>query len=109
MTFAGAWTNYGFHEDGFTSGLKIATDYFNASPPFPIRPASREIHKEPLARAIVMQLELARAWAERSVVWGWVVQFVLMFWVALERVLRGAGMEAGAREVKAVRGFWEDQ
>jgi predicted NAD/FAD-binding protein len=24
ITFAGAWTNFGFHEDGFTSGLQAA-------------------------------------------------------------------------------------
>ena len=29
-------------------------------------------------------------------------------WMALERVARGAGMEELAREVKAVRGFWQD-
>nr|CAG8586706.1 10680_t:CDS:2 [Entrophospora candida] len=35
-TFAGAWTNYGFHEDGFTSGLKIAKEHFGVECPFEI-------------------------------------------------------------------------
>ena len=35
-TFAGAWTNYGFHEDGFTSGLKIAKEHLGAKCPFEI-------------------------------------------------------------------------
>ncbi|CAG8448797.1 5126_t:CDS:2 [Funneliformis caledonium] len=35
-TFAGAWTKYGFHEDGFTSGLKIAKEFLGASSPFEI-------------------------------------------------------------------------
>lgn len=35
-TFAGAWTKYGFHEDGFTSGLKIANEFLGASSPFEI-------------------------------------------------------------------------
>lgn len=33
-SFAGAWTKYGFHEDGFSSGLKVAMDHLNATPPF---------------------------------------------------------------------------
>ncbi|CAG8836982.1 18768_t:CDS:2, partial [Racocetra persica] len=35
-SFAGAWTNYGFHEDGFTSGIKVATEYLGAKCPFEI-------------------------------------------------------------------------
>ncbi|CAG8543304.1 16568_t:CDS:2, partial [Acaulospora colombiana] len=35
-TFAGAWTKYGFHEDGFASGLKIATEFLDAKCPFEI-------------------------------------------------------------------------
>ncbi|GES97702.1 amine oxidase [Rhizophagus clarus] len=35
-TFAGAWTKYGFHEDGFASGLKIANGLLGASSPFEI-------------------------------------------------------------------------
>ncbi|KAJ3416392.1 hypothetical protein HDV05_001960 [Chytridiales sp. JEL 0842] len=34
-TFAGAWTNYGFHEDGLTSGLLAALS-LGASCPFPV-------------------------------------------------------------------------
>ncbi|KAJ3169275.1 hypothetical protein HDU88_001072 [Geranomyces variabilis] len=35
ITFCGAWTNYGFHEDGLTSGLLAATS-LGATCPFPI-------------------------------------------------------------------------
>ncbi|KAG9303903.1 hypothetical protein G9A89_005813 [Geosiphon pyriformis] len=35
-TYTGAWTKYGFHEDGFTSGLKVAAEYLGANPPFEI-------------------------------------------------------------------------
>ncbi|GHJ86380.1 hypothetical protein NliqN6_2782 [Naganishia liquefaciens] len=108
VTFAGAWTHYGFHEDGFTSGLRVAVEQFHATPPFPIRPASRDIHREPVARAIVLLVERARSWIEKSRAWAAVVGMVVVFWMALERVARGAGMEELAREVKAVRGFWQD-
>ncbi|CAG8535407.1 58_t:CDS:2 [Diversispora eburnea] len=35
-TFAGAWTGYGFHEDGFTSGIRVATEFLGAKCPFEV-------------------------------------------------------------------------
>lgn len=37
ITFAGAWTGYGFHEDGFTSGLRAAVDSLGAEVPWDIK------------------------------------------------------------------------
>lgn len=34
ISYAGAWTNYGFHEDGFSSGLRVATEHLGAKLPF---------------------------------------------------------------------------
>lgn len=34
ISYAGAWTKYGFHEDGFSSGLKVAQDHLGAKLPF---------------------------------------------------------------------------
>ncbi|KAI5452649.1 hypothetical protein NCC49_000398 [Naganishia albida] len=108
VTFAGAWTNYGFHEDGFTSGLKIATEIFNAKPPFPVRPASRDIQKEPIARAVVSQVEAARKWMESSVVWAFMVGFMVMLLNALEQLFSAAGLDKWAHEVRDIRGFWKE-
>lgn len=40
--FAGAWTHNGFHEDGFTSGLRAAAALPGVEPPFVITDADDE-------------------------------------------------------------------
>jgi hypothetical protein len=34
ISYAGAWTKYGFHEDGFSSGLYVAQNHLGAKLPF---------------------------------------------------------------------------
>lgn len=34
ISYCGAWTKYGFHEDGFSSGLAVAKDHLGAKLPF---------------------------------------------------------------------------
>ena len=34
ISYAGAWTKYGFHEDGFSSGLEAAVEHLGAKLPF---------------------------------------------------------------------------
>lgn len=36
ISYCGAWTKYGFHEDGFSSGIAAAQDHLGAKLPFPI-------------------------------------------------------------------------
>ena len=34
ISYAGAWTKYGFHEDGFSSGVKVAMEHLGAELPY---------------------------------------------------------------------------
>lgn len=34
VSYCGAWTKYGFHEDGFSSGLRVAIEHLGAEIPF---------------------------------------------------------------------------
>ncbi len=64
ISYAGAWTKYGFHEDGFASGMRLAcSEVFGAKPPFEIRPARRELGPagmgEHVARAALSAVQMA--------------------------------------------------
>jgi hypothetical protein len=40
ISYCGAWTRHGFHEDGFTSGLRVAQDHLGAKLPFQLQDGS---------------------------------------------------------------------
>ena len=76
--FVGAWTRYGFHEDGFASGLRAAAALPGVAPPFAIADADVE-RGEPrvdtMARLFDV-LEVVRAFATLLV--GRVLSVVVM-------------------------------
>jgi len=47
ISYCGAWTKYGFHEDGFSSGLKVAMDHLGADLPFEFRDSTFVRGKRP--------------------------------------------------------------
>lgn len=48
ISFAGAWTKYGFHEDGFSSGLKVATEHLGAKLPFEFKDSTFSRGRRPV-------------------------------------------------------------
>lgn len=65
ISYAGAWTKYGFHEDGFTSGLQAAQDVLGAKLPFRLVDSSTSRGARPtltmvdyLARLMIMFIQV---------------------------------------------------
>lgn len=47
ISYCGAWTKYGFHEDAFSSGLKVAQDHLGAQLPFKFKDSTYSRGKKP--------------------------------------------------------------
>ncbi|KAF7927219.1 hypothetical protein EAE99_005550 [Botrytis elliptica] len=48
ISYCGAWTKYGFHEDGFSSGIKVAMDHLGATLPFEFKDSTFSRGKRPV-------------------------------------------------------------
>lgn len=59
ISYAGAWTKYGFHEDGFSSGLEVAQDHLGAKLPFQYTDSTYSRGKRPLVGLFDLLLRLA--------------------------------------------------
>ncbi|KAI1328626.1 amine oxidase [Xylariaceae sp. FL0255] len=65
ISYAGAWTKYGFHEDGFSSGLHVATAHLGARLPFEFVDSTYSRGRQPelgvfdwLVRVIVLIIQV---------------------------------------------------
>ncbi len=109
--FAGAWTNYGFHEDGFSSGLRAAEQIEGVYLPFDVRHAEREI---PAAKTMGCRIaESVDGVAKWSVVsWPVEVVFVVVMHVLavveVLLVLTGLGGKEVGEGVGRVKGYFRE-
>ena len=68
ISYAGAWTKYGFHEDGFSSGIRVAMEHLGGRIPFEFKDSTYSRGRKP---------ELGfKDWLLR--VWIWLVQVLII-------------------------------
>lgn len=113
LHFAGAWLNYGFHEDGFTSGLRVG-ERLGAKLPFDIRSAERDLPPGDVSLVLVEGLEAVRTRLAAPLIRGLhpliVLASLILEMVAnlLTYLLAGPGVRCEIRNgLRRVRVDWE--
>ena len=102
LLFAGAWTNYGFHEDGFSSGLRAALAIGDVSLPFDVRPAERALPtRKTVALVTVEALDALARSAPVRIAAGLYATLLIHVLLVLESVL-------GLGSLATARGFLQD-
>lgn len=94
--FAGAWTNYGFHEDGFSSGLRAAEAIEGVYLPFDVKDAEREVPR--LKQTGCKVVEKVDGLARIGVV-GWAVGWVFLVLLHLLAVVEVGVAVVGGKKV----------
>lgn len=111
ISYVGAWTKYGFHEDGFASAFKLLINApFNVKPPFPLRPAQRTINSpsipEHCGRIVISLVEKVRRAVDASGLWVIVSWLMILLLVITERGASALGAQSVGKEAKRLRGYW---
>jgi hypothetical protein len=118
LYFAGAWLKYGFHEDGFSAGMRAAIA-LGAKAPFEPRPAEREVPSIFVETAAVSAFEQFRrvaAFGSAPVLWLLILANCLVEMMA--NVIFAAVASVGGTQrltrcgirnsLREVRSRWED-
>ncbi|KAF4975458.1 hypothetical protein FZEAL_7755 [Fusarium zealandicum] len=91
ISYAGAWTKYGFHEDGFSSGLHVAQEHLGAKLPFKFTDSTYSRGRKPRLGLLDHLLRL-------------VILIVQVFVVQILERLVGAGSPQSRRFVNGNHG-----
>jgi len=70
ISYCGAWTKYGFHEDGFSSGIKVAQDHLDAQLPFKFRDSTFSRGKQPVLGVADLILRVSILFIQMFIVLG---------------------------------------
>jgi hypothetical protein len=110
ISYAGAWTKYGFHEDGFTSAMRLVTaPPFSVKPPFPFMPAHRAVEKKDMVEetlsAVLGSMQMVLLNAEP--VWQWVVVLAVVVLDVVRKLAEALRLEPVVNEVERLRVCWE--
>ncbi len=87
VSYCGAWTGYGFHEDGFTSGLRVAKDNLGAQLPFEFRDAKFSRGNRPLLSGKDYLLRIAIFGMQAFIAAASLVASIPLIWLPLRIAL----------------------
>jgi len=92
ISYAGGWLSYGFHEDGFTAGLRAVVDAIpDVEPPFKIQYPDRQPQPVGIARFF----DFLETGGRRRVIGA-----VLSFWLRFISHLLNPLMDTGNGKIK---------
>ncbi|EST08618.1 hypothetical protein PSEUBRA_001692 [Kalmanozyma brasiliensis GHG001] len=105
--FAGAWTNYGFHEDGFASGLRAAEAIDGVYLPSEVKDAERHVPlvKQTAFRVVERLDGVGRGRLVGTVVGMWLVVAVHLLAVLEVALAVGGGKKEWWEGVGRVKGY----
>jgi predicted NAD/FAD-binding protein len=93
ISYCGAWTKYGFHEDGFSSGLKVAQDHLGAQLPFKFTDSTFSRGRRPVLGIGDLALR----------VWIVFMQMIIIIIERLSGLKRGTPRPVEAKRLKKIR------